>query len=406
MTGARPLFGGIEAGGTKFVLAVGHSPTEILARHALPTRAPEATLRQTEAWFREQGPLAALGIASFGPAVVDRADGSWGHIATTPKPGWSGCDLAGHFARAFDVPVGFDTDVNGAALAESAFGAGRELASLAYVTVGTGIGGGLVVDGRALHGAAHPEMGHLFPRRHPADGEFEGICPAHGDCLEGLACGPAILQRWGASLSDLPDDHEAHAGSKVIAGICHTIGKELFEECLQHADLLVGLDQFLLGQRARFEHDKTACDRTHDLGQPRIARVDPEHVAHDPHGQLVGKILDEFSPARRQHRVDKIVCDLADARLHRAHALRVQGSRDQSANPGVMRRVLHQEHFRQPFVRALPHDVEIGTVKQPDVLDEIALAKPLAVHQHRTDVLVAADNPVAQIGTMKRVEFA
>ena len=142
MTGARPLFGGIEAGGTKFVLAVGHSPTEILARHALPTRAPEATLRQTEAWFREQGPLAALGIASFGPAVVDRAYGSWGHIGTTPKPGWSGCDLAGHFARAFDVPVGFDTDVNGAALAESAFGAGRELASLAYVTVAPGSAAG------------------------------------------------------------------------------------------------------------------------------------------------------------------------------------------------------------------------------------------------------------------------
>ena len=285
MTGARPLFGGIEAGGTKFVLAVGHSPTEILARHALPTRAPEATLRQTEAWFREQGPLAALGIASFGPAVVDRADGSWGHIGTTPKPGWSGCDLAGHFARAFDVPVGFDTDVNGAALAESAFGAGRELASLAYVTVGTGIGGGLVVDGRALHGAAHPEMGHLFPRRHPADGEFEGICPAHGDCLEGLACGPAIMQRWGASLSDLPDDHEAHAViASYLGQLCHAI----FAMTAAEIVVLGGGVMHTPGLLERTREAAARLDRGYLPGRARHAIVAP---ALGPNAGIAGAIL-------------------------------------------------------------------------------------------------------------------
>ena len=206
----KPLLGGIEAGGTKFVLAVGHSPTEIIERHEIPTCDPATTLAQATEWFEAQGKISALGIASFGPVDLDRSSPRWGHITNTPKSGWANCDLAGYFAEHFGVPIGFDTDVNGAALAEYQHGAGKGASSLAYITVGTGIGGGLVLDGKAVHGAAHPEMGHIFPRRHVDDRDFEGVCPHHGDCLEGLASGPAIKARWGASLSELPTDHSAH----------------------------------------------------------------------------------------------------------------------------------------------------------------------------------------------------
>ncbi len=204
------MLGGIEAGGTKFVLAVGSSPTEIIARHEIPTREPATTLAQAGEWFEGQGSISALGIASFGPVDLNRSSPLWGHITNTPKPGWSNCDMAGYFAERFGVPIGFDTDVNGAALAECQHGAGKGASSLAYITVGTGIGGGLVLNGAPVHGAAHPEMGHIFPRRHKNDLVFDGICPHHRDCLEGLASGPAIKARWGASLSKLPADHIAH----------------------------------------------------------------------------------------------------------------------------------------------------------------------------------------------------
>ena len=207
---AGPLLGGIEAGGTKFVLAVGHSPRQITERVEIPTRDPSTTLAEAGEWFASRGPIAALGIASFGPVELDRASPLWGHITNTPKPGWANCNLAGYFAERLDVPVGFDTDVNGAALAEYEHGAGRAAASLCYITVGTGIGGGLVIDGKAVHGAAHAEMGHIYPRRHDEDRRFEGTCPHHGDCLEGLASGPAIKARWAAALSELPADHIAH----------------------------------------------------------------------------------------------------------------------------------------------------------------------------------------------------
>lgn len=228
------MIGGIEAGGTKFVLAVGPTPTEIAARHVIPTRSPEETLAESGDWFAAQGAIDALGIASFGPVDLDRASPTWGHITRTPKPGWSNCDLAGYFARRLGVPVGFDTDVNGAALAEAHHGlghfgcgqgAGRGLSSLAYVTVGTGIGGGLVLGGQPVHGAAHPEMGHVFVRRGAEDTDFAGRCPIHGDCLEGLASGPAIIARWGQSLSHLPPDHPAH---RTVAGYLAQLCYNLF----------------------------------------------------------------------------------------------------------------------------------------------------------------------------------
>jgi len=223
MTATSRLLGAIEAGGTKFVLAVGEDPTGPLLTHSIPTTKPEETLETAADWFAAQGEITAFGIASFGPVDLDEASPTWGHITATPKSGWSNCDVAGYFTHRFGAPIGFDTDVNAAALAEYAKAAAG-ISSLAYVTVGTGIGGGLVIDGKAVHGSAHPEMGHLFPRREPGDHGFAGICPFHGDCLEGLASGPAIKARWGASLSELPADHEAHdlvAG--YLAQLCQTL---------------------------------------------------------------------------------------------------------------------------------------------------------------------------------------
>ena len=227
------LLGGIEAGGTKFVLAVGESPTQVRATHTILTREPSQTLAEARDWFERQGKLNAIGIASFGPVELDPASPKWGHILKTPKPHWSDCDLAGYFQQAFSVPVGFETDVNGAALAEYRLGAGKGATSLIYVTVGTGIGGGAIIDGRLVHGAGHPELGHIYPRRVPGDNTFAGFCPFHGDCLEGLACGPAIHARWGSTLSELPEDHEAHdlvAG--YLAQMCHSIYASMATEVI------------------------------------------------------------------------------------------------------------------------------------------------------------------------------
>lgn len=224
------MLGAIEAGGTKFVLAVGPSPDRITARHTIPTRDPATTLAEAAEWLAGQDGITALGIGSFGPVELDRTSPRWGFITTTPKPGWADCDIASYFTRALGVPVGFDTDVNAAALAEHA-ASGSTGGSLAYLTVGTGIGGGLVLDGQPVHGIAHPEVGHIYPRRHPDDRDFPGTCPSHGDCLEGLASGPAIMARWGSSLSHLPTDHPGHAIiADYIAQACHTLFASLAVE--------------------------------------------------------------------------------------------------------------------------------------------------------------------------------
>ncbi len=212
---ASPLYGCIEAGGTKFVLGVARDHETLLRTTRIPTTRPAETLDAALAFFNdastEFGSFAAIGIASFGPVSLDRNAPDWGHITTTPKPGWSGTDLAGAIGRAFDCPVGFDTDVNAAILAESLWGAARGSDIAVYITVGTGIGGGALIAGCPIHGLRHPEMGHMLPRRHPEDLAFAGICPFHGDCLEGLASGAAIRARWGCSLSELASDHPAHA---------------------------------------------------------------------------------------------------------------------------------------------------------------------------------------------------
>lgn len=208
------LFGCVEAGGTKFVVGIVAAPDDIRDTARFETISPAETIGATIAWLRHardrHGALAAIGIASFGPLELDRDAPNWGHITATTKPGWSNADFAGLVARELGLPVSFDTDVNGAALAEAQWGAGRGQKVSVYVTVGTGIGGGAIVDGKPLQGLTHPEMGHIRPQRHPDDLGFPGICPFHGDCLEGLASGPAIKARWGASLSELPSAHPAH----------------------------------------------------------------------------------------------------------------------------------------------------------------------------------------------------
>jgi fructokinase len=218
------MLAAVEGGGTKFVLAIGRGPDEIVARHVIPTRGPAETVAEAAAWFAQQPPTSALGLATFGPLELDPQNSAWGHLLDTPKPGWAGFDVAGAFANALGVPVALETDVNAAALAEWRAGGPAGGSSLAYMTVGTGIGVGLVIAGACVHGAAHPEMGHAYPRREPDDRDFSGVCPFHGDCFEGLASGPAIIERWGARLSDLPPGHAAHdlvAG--YLAQACHTL---------------------------------------------------------------------------------------------------------------------------------------------------------------------------------------
>ena len=206
----KKRYGLVEAGGTKFVLGVATDKDRFEATTRIDTTTPQETIAAMLDWFRGQDALDAIGVASFGPLELDKKSPTWGHIGQTPKPHWSGVDIAGPLQRAFGCSVAIDTDVNGAALAEYHWGAGQGQRSMLYFTIGTGVGGGAVVDGQILHGLSHPEMGHIFLPRHPGDMEFAGICPFHGGCLEGLASGPAIKARWGMSLSQLPADHPAH----------------------------------------------------------------------------------------------------------------------------------------------------------------------------------------------------
>lgn len=205
--------GGIEAGGTKFVCSVGSGPGDLREAVRFATTTPEETLGRAIDYFRTQeaelGPLAALGVASFGPVDPNPDSSLFGYITTTPKPGWANTDVVGALRAHFDVPVGFDTDVNGAALAEGRWGAARGLHTFMYLTVGTGIGGGAMVNNKLLHGLVHPEMGHIRLAHDWERDPFPGTCPFHGDCLEGMAAGPAIEKRWGRKGQALGADHAA-----------------------------------------------------------------------------------------------------------------------------------------------------------------------------------------------------
>lgn len=202
----------IEAGGTKFVVEVfGGGP--LGRRLTIPTADPKTTLSSVVDSIKTQldgGSLNAIGIASFGPIDVDPLSSHFGEIGETPKQGWAGVNLRDYFQRAFNCPVGIESDVNGAALAEATWDIEHPINHIAYVTVGTGVGVGIVHGGSVSNGTSHPEVGHISVPRHEDDVAFAGVCPFHGDCLEGLASGPAIFERWQATLSDLDQEHLAH----------------------------------------------------------------------------------------------------------------------------------------------------------------------------------------------------
>ena len=202
------LFGTLEAGGTKMVLSVGNEANELLEQTTIPTESPDVTIPAMIEWFRDKN-ISSLGIGSFGPVDLDLASPTYGWITSTPKPGWRDTPLLPRMRDALGVPALIDTDVNAAALAEWQLGAAKGLRSCLYVTVGTGIGAGLVIEGRLVHGLVHPELGHMLLRQEPEDPTPAGFCPYHEGCLEGLASGPAVEKRWGKKGTDLPPDHEA-----------------------------------------------------------------------------------------------------------------------------------------------------------------------------------------------------
>lgn len=206
------LYGGIEAGGTKFVCAVGTGPNDLRAETRFPTTTPDETIDRAIDFFVDQArkePLAAIGIASFGPIDPNPASDTFGYITATPKLKWRDTDFVGKIRDALNLPIGFDTDVNGAALAEYRWGAARGLDTFIYLTIGTGVGGGGMANGQMMHGLVHPEMGHIYLPPHPDDPHPEGFCPYHGNCMEGMTNGPAIEKRWGQPAETLPRDHPA-----------------------------------------------------------------------------------------------------------------------------------------------------------------------------------------------------
>jgi fructokinase len=246
MTSSTRLLAGVELGGTKCVCVLGTSPSDIRAQERLPTRDPQTTLAEIEAllarWAGTYGCFEALGVASFGPLDLDRRSATYGSIVATPKPGWSNTRIAGRFAERFGVPVGVDTDVNGAALGEGRWGAAQGLDDFAYVTVGTGIGVGLIVHGQPIYGSSHTEMGHIRIARFPGDA-WPGHCGFHGDCVEGLASGPAIQARVGASAETLPDDHP------VWGTVVHALAQLLHAMVVTAAPLRIVMGGGVLASR-------------------------------------------------------------------------------------------------------------------------------------------------------------
>ncbi|HEX4748596.1 MAG TPA: ROK family protein [Bryobacteraceae bacterium] len=269
------MLAGIEAGGTKFVCGVGSGPND-LKTASFPTSAPEVTLANVIQFFRETAAdrIEAVGIGSFGPVDLDRQSRTFGYITSTPKAGWRDFDLAGTVREALRVPVEFDTDVNAAVLGEARWGAARGLSDAIYLTIGTGIGGGAIVHGQVVHGMVHPEMGHLRIPHDLKRDPFPGICPYHKDCLEGLACGPAMQARWGAPAGTLPPDHpawllEAHYLALGLVNLTVTLSTErillgggvmqqpqlfdlvrnefamLLNGYVQHPNVLTGLEDFI-----------------------------------------------------------------------------------------------------------------------------------------------------------------
>jgi fructokinase len=224
---STPLLAGVELGGTKCVCILGTGPEDIRAQERVPTLDPVHTLGDIESvlkgWIATHGAFAGLGLASFGPLDLGRSSATYGSITATTKPGWSNTSVAPHLAACFEVPVAIDTDVNGAALAEGRWGAARGLKNFAYVTVGTGVGAGLIVNGDTIYGCGHTEMGHLRIVRKAGD-TWPGACSFHGDCVEGLASGTAIQARIGAAADTLANDHPVwDTVVHALTQLCHAM---------------------------------------------------------------------------------------------------------------------------------------------------------------------------------------
>lgn len=221
-----PLIAAVEAGGTKFVASLASGPDDIRVRERIPTTKPDETIPQLLEFFRgaiaEYGQPEAIGVGTFGPVDLQKDSPSFGYLTSTPKLPWQNTDLLGPLQESLDLPAFIDTDVNAAALGEWRWGAGRGIDNLIYITVGTGIGGGVLIDGAPVHGLLHPEIGHIRIPRPAAEIEaFDGICPFHGDCFEGIASGPAIEARWGKPGEELGEDHEAwNIHAEYLAQAC------------------------------------------------------------------------------------------------------------------------------------------------------------------------------------------
>ena len=225
------MYGGVEAGGTTFVCATGNASGELHDRTRIPTTTPRETLRAVITFF-ENHPVEAIGMGSFGPVDEMPDSPTYGFITNTPKSDWQHTDLRSPLQEALGVPIAFDLDVNAAALGEQHWGTGQNVSSFVYITVGTGVGGSFMQDGRPLRGLLHPEMGHMY-LPHAPDDDFDGCCPFHGDCLEGMAAAPALEARWGASPADLPDEHpawamEAHYLGTALANLACILTPERF----------------------------------------------------------------------------------------------------------------------------------------------------------------------------------
>jgi fructokinase len=270
------LYGGIEAGGTKFNCVIGSGPDHIVAEARIATTTPTETIGHTIDFFQRHAsehPVSAVGIGSFGPVDLDRASATYGHITTTPKPGWAQADLCGAIQRALQVPVAFDTDVNAAAFGEHHWVIdNRTRDPLLYLTIGTGIGLGAIVNGKPLHGLLHPEAGHMLLPHDRAVDPFEGACPFHGDCWEGLAAGPAVEKRWQQRGETLPPDHsawqlEAHYVALAVVNLIYAFSPQrvvIGGGVMQQA----GLIDRVRGEAQNLINGYLQSDRiTHDIDQ-------------------------------------------------------------------------------------------------------------------------------------------
>lgn len=242
----RNLYGGIELGGTKMVLAVSDDDGTLFDRVSIPTTTPEETLRRLHDYFSDKKIL-SLGIASFGPVDLNKNSDTYGYITSTPKVLWQNTDVLGYF-KDLNVPLGFDTDVNGACLGEVRYGAGKGLSNVIYGTIGTGVGFGIYLNNQLLHGLLHPETGHMLLRKHEIDKDFHGPCPFHDNCLETLASGPSIEKRWHKSARELYDDKqvwdlEAYYISEALANciLCYSPERIILGGGVMHNEELVKL---------------------------------------------------------------------------------------------------------------------------------------------------------------------